>query len=176
MFLRRMILVLTFLVVTCLTVNNGLAADVKIGIMNVKKIVALCDAGQQARVRFEEKVNTLKTSFQKEGEALKGMKDEIDKKSSAWSKETYTEKQQEYNSSRRKLKIREEDASLELKNLQEKELAPILKALEKIVPKFAKDNGYTAIMDSMAGVIYFDEKIDISDVLVEKLNEVLAKK
>jgi hypothetical protein len=31
-------------------------------------------------------------------------------------------------------------------------------------------------MDSKNGVIYFDSKIDISDVLVKKLNEAMAAK
>ena len=63
-----------------------------------------------------------------------------------------------------------------MKSLQDKELEPILKALETVVNKYGKDNGYTAIMDSKNGVVYFDEKIDISDVIIKKLNGALAGK
>ena len=63
-----------------------------------------------------------------------------------------------------------------MKQLQDKELEPILKALEKVVDTFGQENGYTAIMDSKGGVIYFDKKIDVSDAIVQKLNEAMAKK
>jgi outer membrane protein len=63
-----------------------------------------------------------------------------------------------------------------MKTLQDKELEPILKALEKVVSAYGKANGYTAIMDSKSGVVYFDEKIDISDAIIKKLNGELAKK
>jgi outer membrane protein len=74
------------------------------------------------------------------------------------------------------LQAKTEDARFEMKQMQDKELEPILKALEKVVDKYGKDNGYSAIMDSKNGVIYFDSKIDISDVLVKKLNEAMAAK
>lgn len=176
MVLRRIILALIFLVVTCFTINNGMAADLKIGVMNVQKIIVTCDAGKEAKVRFEEKMKALQASFKEEEEALKGLQAEIKKKSSAWSEEKKAEKVREFKKSGRELQAKTEDARFEMKQMQDKELEPILKALEKVVEQFGKDNGYIAIMDSKSGVIYFDAKADISDVIVKKLNEAMAKK
>jgi len=60
--------------------------------------------------------------------------------------------------------------------MQDKELEPILKSLENVVVKYGKDNGYTAIMDSKSGIVYFDKAVDISDVVVKELNKAMAKK
>jgi Skp family chaperone for outer membrane proteins len=60
--------------------------------------------------------------------------------------------------------------------MQDKELEPILIALEKVVKKFGRENGYTIILDSKNGVIYFADKTDISDAIIKKLDEAMAQK
>ena len=82
----------------------------------------------------------------------------------------------EFQKNGRELQAKTEDARFEMKKLQDKELEPILKALEEVVNKYGKDNGYTAIMDDKNGVVYFDPAIDVSDIIVKKLNGALAKK
>ena len=156
--------------------TSSFAAEFKIGVMNVQKIIVTCDAGKEAKTRFDKKMKDLQSSFKSEEEELKKMQEEIKKKSSAWSEEKKAEKVREFQKSGRELQAKTEDARFEMKQMQDKELEPILKALEKVVDTYGKDNGYSAIMDSKNGVIYFDSKIDISDILVKKLNEAMAAK
>ncbi len=176
MALRRVIVTGIFLLITCFSINNGFAADVKIGVMNVQKIIVACDAGKEAKVRFEQKMKDLQNTFKEEENALKELQDEIKKKSSAWSEEKKAEKIRVFKKNGRELQAKTKDASFEMKQLQDKELEPILKALEKVVEKFGLDNGYSTIMDSKSGVIYFDKKVDISDAIIQKLNEAMAGK
>ncbi|TKB24135.1 OmpH family outer membrane protein [Desulfopila sp. IMCC35006] len=158
------------------TANSCFSADLKIGIMNVQKIIIECDAGKAAKGRFDTKMKQLQSSFKGEEEALKALQAEIKKKSSAWSEEKKAEKVREFQKNGRELQAKTEDARFEMKKLQDKELEPILKALEEVVNKFGKDNGYTAIMDGKNGVVYFDPSVDVSDIIVKKLNAALAKK
>jgi len=176
MALHRMLLAVVFLIITSFSVNTGFAAEVKIGVMNVQKIIVACDAGKEAKTRFEQKMKDLQSSFKEEETALKELQDEIKKKSSAWSEEKKAEKIRIFQKNGRELQAKTEDARFEMKQMQDKELEPILKALEKVVESYGKENGYTAIMDSKSGVIYFDKKAEISDVIVQKLNEAMAKK
>lgn len=155
--------------------NSSFSADLKIGIMNVQQIIVECDAGKAAKSRFDQKMKDLQAKFKAEEEALKGLQDEIKKKSSAWSESKRAEKVREFQKSGRDLQGKTEDARMEMKNLQDKELEPILKALEKVVDKYGADNKFSAILDAKS-VIYFDEKTDITKVLIKKLNGALAKK
>lgn len=155
--------------------NSCFSADLKIGIMNVQQIIVECDAGKAAKERFDQKMKKLQSTFQAEEEALKGLQDEIKKKSSAWSEAKKSEKMAEYKKKGRALQAKTEDARFEMKRLQDMELEPILKALEKVVDKYGADNGFSAIMDAKS-VIYFDEKVDITKVITKKLNGALAKK
>ena len=155
--------------------NNCFSADLKIGVMNVQQIIVECDAGKAAKVRFDQKMKKLQSSFKSEEDVLKGMQDEIKKKSSAWSESKRAEKVREFQKSGRDLQAKTQDAQMEMKNLQDKELEPILKALEKIVDKYGVENGFSAIFDAKS-VIYFDKKVDITKILIKKLNGALAKK
>lgn len=155
--------------------NSCFSADLKLGIMNVQQIIVECDAGKAAKARFDQKMKDLQVSFKAEEEALKGLQEEIKKKSSAWSESKRAEKVREFQKSGRELQGKTEDARIEMKNLQDKELEPILKALEKVVDKYGADNGFSAILDAKS-VIYFDKKNDITKVLIKKLNGALAKK
>jgi outer membrane protein len=156
--------------------QGAIAADVKLGVMNVQKIIVTCKAGKAAKERFDVKMKDLQSSFSDEENDLKKLQAEIKKKSSAWSEEKKAEKVREFQKSGRELQAKTEDARFEMKQLQDKELEPILKALEKVVENYGKDQGYTMILDSKNGVIFFDKTIDLSDKIVKLLDKAMAAK
>ncbi len=164
--------VVTFFAVCVMTQANPVqAADpVKIGVMNVQKILSLSTVGQKAKVKVEEKIKGLQAKFKTEEEELNNLQKEIEKKSSAWSKEKKDEKVREFKKMRRELQAKSEDARFEVKQLQDKELGPILKQLEKIVEEYGSKNGYAIIFDIKSGVIYFHKAVDVSDEIITALN------
>ncbi len=117
------------------------AGEIKIGIMNVQKVLVQSEAGKQAGVVLEKKGKELEEKFSGDGAAIAELQKEIEKKGSVWSKEKKDEKVLEFNKMRRDLQTKSEDGRLEMKRLQEKELAPILKTLETVVDRFGKNNG-----------------------------------
>lgn len=152
------------------------AADMKIGVMNVQKVLVNSVAGKAAKAKFDGKMQELQAKFKAEEEELVAMQKDIEKKSSAWSEETKQVKVREFQKKRRELQDKSEDARFELKTLQDKELAPILKALEGVVADYGKENAFTMILDSKSGVIFYSESVDITDELVTKLDATMAAK
>ena len=63
------------------------AAELKIGVMNVQKVLLDSVSGKSAKNLFETKAKELKGKFQNDENALTAMQQEIEKKSSAWSAE-----------------------------------------------------------------------------------------
>lgn len=167
-----------FVVVTVLLfgAQASSAAAIKLGVMNVQKIIVQCKAGKEAKGRFDVKMKDLQSSFKEEEADLKKLQAEIKKKSSAWSEEKKAEKVREFQKNGRELKAKTDDARFEMKQMQDKELEPILKSLEKVVEKYRKDEGYTMILDSKNGVISFDPSVDISDAIVKLLDKAMAAK
>lgn len=169
--------VAVFCAVAVFVFSAGLAsaAEMKVGVMNVQKVLIESVSGKAAKVKFDEKMKELQSKFKTEEEELAAMQQEIEKKSSAWSEETKQVKIRDFQKKRRELQEKSEDARFELKTLQDKELAPILKALEGIVGDFGRNNGYTLILDSKNGVIFFDQTVDISDLLVKELDTAMGQ-
>lgn len=152
------------------------AADLKLGVMNVQRIIMESDAGKEAKERFDTRMKELQATFKKEEGDLKGLQDEIKKKSSAWSEEKKAEKVREFQKNGRELKAKTDDARYEMKQLQDKELEPILKTLEKVVDAFGQENKYTIILDAKNGVIFAADSVDITTQIVDRLNKAMGSK
>ena len=61
---NRFILMMAFALSTLLLIaGNSIAADVKIGVMNVQQIIVQCDAGKAAKDRFDVKVKDYRASL-----------------------------------------------------------------------------------------------------------------
>jgi len=148
------------------------AAEVKIGMMNIQKIISLSDYGQAATKRFQARGKELEAKFKPEQENLIALQKDIEKKSSAWSEEVRADKIREFQKRQRDFQVKTDDARFELKQMQDKELEPILKALQSIVEKIGKDGGYTMIVEARSG-LYFDQSIDLSDTIIKRLNSTL---
>jgi outer membrane protein len=152
------------------------AAELKIGVMNVQKVLLESASGKTAKTAFEAKAKELKAKFQNEENALTAMQQEIEKKGSAWSAETKEAKVREYQKKGREFQAKTEDARFELKQMQDKELEPILKTMQGVVDAYGKQNGYTVILDSKIGVIYANSAIDVSGDLTKALDQAMMKK
>ncbi len=150
------------------------AADVKLGVMNVQRVLVECVAGKAAKARFDERMQELQASLKSEEDALLAMQNDIEKKNSAWSEDTKQEKMREFQRKRREAQEKAEDARFELKAMQDKELDPILKTLEKVVKDYGEANGYSLLIDARSGVLYAVQGIDITDEIVAELDAVLT--
>ncbi len=175
MFFKTAKYAVIYSLVTLFSCGLAIAADgnMKIGIMNVQKVLVQSEAGMKAKAVFEQKNQELQASLQADQQALQELQQEIEKKSSVWSKEKKDEQVLEFNRMRRDLNTKTEDARIEMKRLQDKELEPIVKVLEKVVDDYGANENYTMILDSKSGVIYYDQTIDISDALIKELNKAM---
>jgi outer membrane protein len=170
---KRIVLVVTLMVLAGFTLESTTAqAQVqKIGVINIQKVLLESAAGRKAKGLFEKKMTELQTKFKADQDTLMALQQEIEKKSSAWSKDTKASKIRELQLGQRELKAKSEDAQLELKQLQDKELEPILKMLQTVVNSFGQKNGYSVILDSKVAVLYVDPTVDVSDDVKKELDK-----
>lgn len=148
------------------------AAETKIGVMNVQKVLAASNAGKQIKAKIEAKMKTLREEFRIKEEGLIKLQQEIEKKSSVWTKEVKAEKLRDFKRMQRELKEKNEDANLEMRQLQNKELEPVIKKLDAVVKGFGEKNGYTIILDEVrSGVLFLDTSIIVTEQITEELNK-----
>ncbi len=160
-----------------LAVGAGSAcAAGKIGVINLQEVIAKSKVGQAAAKKLDSKTAAFREKFQVEEKNLKELQMEIEKKSSVWSEDKRAAKLRELQKNKRTLKEKAADASFELKQLQDKELSPILEKLRVIVKEYSKANGYDLIMEKMAGVAYFSDSINVTPAIIEELDKKMSGK
>ena len=175
MFVRMQYVVVFVCLIIGYCTTGVQAAEQKIGVMNVQKVIALSDAGKAAQSRMEQKAKDFQAKFKSDDDSFKALQQDIEKKGSAWNEEKKAEKARELQKMKRELQAKADEARFDLKQQQDKELEPILKALEGVVDKLGKENGYSIILDTRSG-LYFDKAIDVSETVVKQLNAAMAKK
>lgn len=150
------------------------AESLSIGVLDMQKVVRGSEMGRKAQEEIELRYAELQKSFQNEEEALAALQEEIEKKSSVWSEEKKQDKAIEFQKLRRDLRVKQDDANLELKQLQEKKLSPIFAILEDVVKKFAEEKGFSIILPSQT-VLYAIDSVDITEKVIAALNEQTKK-
>ncbi len=161
--------VAVFLLVAVLSTVPARAADTKVAVINIQKVLVDSEPGKKAKSKVEKRMKELKAGLKKDEEALVALQKEIEKKSSAWSEEKRKEKAREFQKKRLSLGEKQEDANLEMKKMQEKHLTPIMKKLETVVTEVAKSKGYSVVLPRN-GVLYFDKANDITAAATKALN------
>lgn len=162
-------LAVVFFGTSLIVTERASAQSVSIAVLDMQKVVLNSEQGKAAKKDMESKFKELEKKFKKEEDALAALQNEIEKKSSVWSEEKKQDKAIEFQKMRRDLRVKQDDANLELKQLQEKKLAPIFEELEKVVKNFAKEKGYAIILPGQA-VLYAVESVDITEDVTKALN------
>jgi outer membrane protein len=165
---------MVFLLLAVLPCRTALADGESIAVLNLRKVFAASEAGKKAQLEMDKKVKELQEKFTKDEEALVALQDEIEKKSSVWNEEKKQEKAIEFQKMRRDLRVKQEDANLELKKIEEQQLSPIRKELEQVIEKMAKEKGLDIILPSEV-VMYSSEAVDITDEVTNALNAASGK-
>jgi len=171
--LKRLMMVVCIVVLAGFTVNSTAvqAETQKIGVMNIQKVLLQSTAGKKAKAVFEKRMKELQSKFKTEQEELVALQKEIEKKSSAWSKDKQGEKVRELQLKQREMQVKSEDAKMELRQLQDKELEPILKMLQTVVNSYGEKEGYSLILDSKVAVLYANPAVEISEAVKKELDK-----
>uniref|UniRef100_UPI004056894C OmpH family outer membrane protein n=1 Tax=Candidatus Electrothrix sp. TaxID=2170559 RepID=UPI004056894C len=164
-----LILASVFFFLTVFTVVSASAAA-SVGVVNLQKVLDTSSAGVAAKKKMEVKMKELKASLDKEKKALVALQKDMQKKVDVWNESTKKEKALELQRKKRDFRVKQDDANLEMKNLQEKYLAPIMKKLEVVVQEVAKDKGVSVIIPNTV-VLYHDKSVDMTNEITAALNK-----
>jgi len=154
----------------------------KIATISIQKILGSSKVALDAQKILQAEVGKYQAKFKADEDALTAMKNDIEKKGSAWSDEVRAEKEREYQKRLRDYGVKTEDAKLEMQQLEKRHMEPILKQLHNIIAEFGKKNGYSLIFENTmkglsnrTGLLYADDSFDISDQIQKELDSRLKK-
>lgn len=145
------------------------AADLKIGVVNMQKVLTSSSAGKKAQSIIEQKMKSYDSTFKKDKDSLITMREEIEKKSSAWSDTVKQQKFSDFQKKSAELGTKEREANQELRKLQERHVQPVLQKLEDVIQNVAKSGQYDLILPSNT-ILFASGQHDITDQVTKALD------
>jgi len=157
------------LTITILTLAFYAVAEVKIGVINAQKVIASTKRGKEIQAKLEN----YGKSKQKKVEAMQAEIKTLETalQSPALNESAREKKAVELQTKKTNLKRYYEDTQKELRRKYQSEMQNLQKEVMPIIDKIGKSKGFTLVFDlSIAGISYFDETIDITELVIKEID------
>ena len=172
-------IVVAFILALCCMPTPALAQTpqaVRVGYVDLQRILARSQAGVQAREQLEKEKAGMQKQLDGHKVELDKLRDELEKKGQLLSADARRDKQDQLE---RKLRDAQRLAGDFEKELQKKEQnmgAKILRELEGVFTKVGKERGYALILERrQAGVVYGGPEADVTEDVIKAFDDETRK-
>lgn len=152
----------------------GVAATndpVKIGFVDVEKVLASVDKGKAAREELERKRSEAEERLRPIVEQLEAIQKELQAKQFVMSEDALRAKQLDMAELKNRYETKAKEEEGQFKVDQQRLIGPLLERLEAVIKEVGRDNGFSVIMRLDApSVVYSREALDVTDLVVESFN------
>jgi outer membrane protein len=161
-----------WLVVLALALSSTFAYGqerVRIGFIDVQRVIAESQAGKRAKDRFQAQVKKVEADVQKERQDLERLRGDIDKKGPLLKEEERRNMEADFQKRSVNLQRAMADYQQDLRQKEGVMMQEILKDLEQIVNEVGKADKFTLILER-SQILYSDQGIDITNKVIETYN------
>lgn len=168
----RKILVLA-VAVMLMASSTAMAAEMKIGLVNMQKLATQSEAAQEAQKKMRATFGAEKDQLDKQAADLKKKADEMKAQSAALSPEAKEDKKVEFIRLKRDFEDKARVFARKVEGAEMRIRQEMAELIMKAASDFASKKGYTMVMDgASAGVIYADKAMDVTDEMLNEVNRV----
>jgi outer membrane protein len=154
----------------------AMAADVaKIGVIDLQRVLETSNPGKAAQVEIKKQKEEMETDLKQKGAEIEQIRQRLERESMVMSKEAREEKEREVRIKLNDFKTLQKRYRSELQAIEKKLVNQLQGEVFSIVEDLGKKQGYLLII-SKIGVLYSPTTIDITDKLIQQLNQSYAKK
>jgi outer membrane protein len=163
-------LLLAGILACCLTATSAFAADVKLGYIDMQRALNASEAGKEAKEQLAARVKKYQDEINAKQEEIKKLKDDLEKQGMLLSEASRASKEKDYQQRLKEFQRFTKDAQEELQGKDEEFTRKILEGMEKIIQEFGRKNGYTFIFVKNEGMLFADDKVDVTEEVLKILN------
>jgi len=172
--MKRLITML--LAFSLLAAVPALAAEAKLGYVDLQKALNLSESGKAAKEKIQKKVKEHEGAIDARQKELKKLKDELEKQALLLSDEARGAKERDYQQKLKEFQRYTKDIQEELQQKDADFTRQILEELFTVIKGIGEKEGYTMIFEqSESSLLYADDKIDLTDKVI-KSYDAQAKK
>ena len=168
------ILIIALALLLC--ASQTLAAEFKYGVLDIAAVLQKSEPGQAAFKELKDKFDGMKADLDKRKTEIEKLRADMEKQNLVLSQEAKTEKELEMKRKVRDFQDMFQVYQTKMKAEEERRSKPISDMLSKVVKEYGEKNGFSAIVDSRSGVLYFDEALDVTNQVTLELNRAWREK
>ncbi len=147
------------------------APAVKLGVIDVQKIITDSASGKAAAAKLEQFGNELAAKIEPKREELAALGKKIADGQNALAEDRLKDMRQEYQSKQLALTRAGEDAQREFNQRQEEMLKEIERKVMPVIQQVGQEGGYTLVLRKFdSGLVYAAEGIDITAAVISRLD------
>jgi len=168
--MRKAGIILAAVMVTAIFAGTSLAEGLRVGVIDMNKILNESDAGQAAKKKMEARYEELKKAIDLKQEEARKIKEEIDKQKVMLGKEKLKEKEDALQAKLNELRQLTQEGEREMQTRQGELTREVLKSVEAKVDVVVKADKIDLVLEKSAGVIHFNESMDITKRVLALVN------
>jgi outer membrane protein len=143
------------------------AATVKIGYIDVQRVLARSAAGVAAREQLEKERAGIQRDMDGRRQELEKLRDEIEKKGPLMTADARRDKQEQFDRKRRDAARAADDFQKELEKKEAALLQKVLQEVGGVIERVGKEKNYYMIVEKRnAGVLYATTEADLTDEII----------
>jgi len=169
--MRKAGIILVAALVTAIFAGSSLAEGLRVGVIDMNKILNESEAGKAAKKKMEARYEELKKAIDGKQEEARKIKDEIDKQKVMLGKEKLKEKEDALQAKINELREMTQEGEQEMQARQTEFTREVLKSVESKIDVVVKAEKLDLLLEKTAGVIHFNPSMDISPRVLALVNE-----
>jgi len=159
------------LAVIMMAVALPAAAQVKVAVIDVQRVVTESDPGKEVM----QKLRSISDAKAQQGQALQQelatLQDQFNKQRFTVSETRQAEMSKEIEDKQIAIRRFQDDAQRELQDAQRRELGGLEERILPIINQVGQEQGLTLIFNKFqSGLVYADETVDITDAVIQRFN------
>jgi outer membrane protein len=148
--------------------GSVLAADLKIGYVDIQKAVNDCNAGKEAKKVITKEVEKFQRLIADKQRELQTMKESLEKQAPMLTPDARATREKDYQNKLREFQRWGEDTQNEINQKRTEMERNISTGFQKVIQKVGADEGYTLILEKNESIVLFVSKaLDITDRVIK---------
>jgi outer membrane protein len=170
MVMKRFLLVAA-VVVSLQAVSSAFAEDIRIGYVDVRKVMTESKSGSKVRAEIEKTIKARRESLAQEEKKLKDLQDAFEKDKLLLSESQRATKQKEFQEKVRAFQQARADAQREIEQKEREFTSKALPKIRDIIHELAKEQKLTLVFEkNEAPVLYAVDGPDLTDKVMQRFD------
>ncbi len=169
--MRKMVLVGIGLLMAALVSGNAWAQGLRVGVIDINKILNESEAGMAAKKKMEARYEEIKKKIDAKQQEARAMKEELDKQKVMLGKEKLKEKEDALQAKINELRQLTQEGEKEMQTRQGEATREVLKQIETQIDTLVKADKLDLVLERSAGVVYFNPSMDITQRVLDLVNK-----